>query len=289
MNDSMFNESMDMRFREFRLDISLACDEAKSSGRIDSEDAKALAEQVNKSLEEADLAFILQWISYMRDQGEYLNTHSLNVGLLNGLLGRWLKLPAEDIEKLVFTGLFHDVGKARIADKILDKPDKLTKEEFDEMKKHPLYSYEILKASGITDDNILKGVKGHHEKVNGNGYPEGLTLEDITLFGRITSISDIYDAMAASKSYKAASTPFEVLHEFSRNKFSELDIRLVDIFLNRMASEMAGREVVLSDGRKCSIVFADVSKFAYPVVKCGEEIINTSKELRCETLCPKTD
>lgn len=286
MNDSIFSDSMDMRFREFRLDFSLVCDEVKSSGKIDIKDAKTLAGEVNKALEEADLAFILQWISYMRDKEEYLNTHSLNVGILNGLLGRWLKLSEEDVEKLVFTGLFHDVGKAKIADAILDKPDKLTREEFEEMKKHPLYSYEILKNSGITDDNILGGVKGHHEKVNGNGYPEGLTLEEITLFGRISSISDIYDAMAASKSYKAASTPFEVLEEFSRNKFSELDIRLVDVFLHRMASEMAGREVVLSDGRTGRIVFADVSKFAYPVVKCGEDIINTSRELRCETLCP---
>lgn len=285
MVNNRFEEMADMKFRELKLDFSLIYDEAKESGRIDPKEAGILAGELNEALSKVDLAFILQWISYMRDKEEYLNMHSLNVGLLNGLLARWMKLPEEDIEKLVFTGIFHDVGKARIPDKILNKPDKLTKEEFEEMKKHPVYSYEILKNSGITDENILMGVKSHHEKVNGNGYPDGLTLEDITLFGRVTSIADIYDAMAASKSYKAASTPFEVLDEFSRSKFSELDIRLVDVFLHRMASEMAGKEVILSDGRTGRIVFADVTRFAYPVVKCADEIINTSKELRCEALC----
>lgn len=279
------NEEQAKKYRETKEKFAGIIQESRKSGVTKVDEAAKLANIMDASINNVELSFIIQWLSYMRESDEYLCTHSVNVGILNGLMGKWLGVDKERERKLVLTGLLHDIGKTRIDEAVLNKPGRLTGEEFEEIKKHPVYSYEILKKSGVTDADILDGARGHHEKGNGSGYPDGLGLEQIGLFARITAISDIYDAMVAKRVYKEASTPFEVLDEFYRNKFSDLDIRLVDVFLERMAGELSGREVILSDGRLGKIVFIEKTGFAYPVVQCQDEIINTNKRLRCVSLC----
>lgn len=278
-------EEQAKKYREAKDKLDGILEATRQNGKIDVDDTVKLADAVNTSVNDVELSFIIRWISYMREADEYLCTHSVNVGILNGLMGKWMGLSGEEEKKLVLTGLLHDIGKTKISEEILNKPGSLSDREFEEIKKHPVYSWEILKASGITDENILNGARGHHEKSNGSGYPDGLGLERTGLYARITAISDIYDAMVAKRVYKEASTPFEVLDEFYRDKFSNLDIRLVDIFLNRMAGELSGREVILSDGRIGKIVYIEKTDFAHPVVQCQEEIINTNQELRCVSLC----
>lgn len=273
------------KYEEVKKKFSGLYEAGKETGKIELGDAGKLVEMVSGSLENVEFSFILQWISYMRGVDEYLYTHSVNVAILNGLMSKWIGLSEEEEKNLVLTGLLHDIGKTKIDEGVLNKPGGLTPEEFEAVKQHPVHSYRILKDSGITNENILRGARGHHEKGNGSGYPDKLLLEDIPFYARITAISDIYDAMVAKRVYKEAKTPFEVLDEFYRNKFSDLDIRLVDIFLNKMANEMIGRNVIISDGRTAKIVFMEKSNFAYPVVQCGEEVIYTSKSLKCESLC----
>ena len=256
----------------------------KQNGEIEMKEAVKLVQTVNETVEQAELSFLIHWISYMRDSDEYLYTHGVNVGILNGMMARWLELSDEDEQRLILVGLLHDVGKTLIKDEIINKAEKLTKEEYDEVKKHSIHSYELLKKSGITDELVLSGVRGHHEKGNGSGYPDGLKLKEIPLFARITSISDIYDAMVAKRVYKEAHSPFEVLDEFYRNKYSDLDIRLVDLFLDKMATELIGKDAVLSNGKIARIVYLEKTNFAYPIVQCEDKVIVTSDDLKCVTL-----
>lgn len=272
-------------YNKVKAEFAKLYEAGRGRGQIEMNDAERLADLVNGSMDSVEFSFILQWISYMRGADEYLYTHSVNVAILNGLMGKWLGMPVEESKNLVMTGLLHDIGKIRIDEEVLNKPGRLTEDEFESIKQHPLHSYRILKESGVTDENILRGVRGHHEKGNGGGYPDGLILEDISYYAKITAISDIYDAMVAKRIYKEAKTPFEVLDEFYRDKFSNLDIRLVDIFLDKMATEMTGRDVVISDGRIAHIVFVEKSNFAYPIVQYRDEVIHTSRELRCVSLC----
>lgn len=273
------------KFERVRTAFANVCGDSLMKDKIELKETAKLVTALHDSLNTVDLSFILQWTSYMRSVNEYLHTHSVNVSILNGMIGRWLGLGREDEKKLVMTGLVHDIGKVRIPEEILEKPGRLTEEEFGQIKKHPVYSYEILKNSGMEDEIILGGVRSHHEKGNGSGYPDGLFLGNIPYFAKITSIADIYDAMVAERVYKSAKTPFQVLDNFYRNKFSDLDFGLVDIFLNKMANELLGKDVVLSNGRLGKIIFVEKANFAYPIVQCGREVITTSKKLECVSLC----
>lgn len=277
--------AMEQRCRGAQKEFGKRVQQAKFTNKVDVAEMKKISDVLEDTVDQVELSHLIQWISYMRDNDEYLCTHSVNVGVLSGLIGKWLGYEPEKEKKLVLTGLLHDIGKTKIDDRIINKPGRLTSEEFTEIKKHPLHTYKILKNSGIEDEEILSGAMGHHEKGNGSGYPDGLSIDKISTFARIISIADIYDAMVAKRTYKDAQSPFVVLDEFYRNKFSDLDIRLVDIFLEHMAGEMIGKQTILSDGRMAEVVFIEKSNFLYPMVKCNGEVINTSPNLRCETLC----
>lgn len=107
-------------------------------------------------------------------------------------LGKWLGYSEESILELSIVGLLHDIGKLKIPEEIVNKPGKLTSDEFGLMKSHSFYSYEILLETGDFNEDILLGVLQHHEKVNGTGYPNGLKGEDIHKYAKIIAVCDIY-------------------------------------------------------------------------------------------------
>lgn len=135
----------------------------------------------------------------------YTHRHSERVALLAKRLGQELRLSAEQLETVELSGLLHDVGKIAVPDAILNKPGRLTAEEFDEMKKHPEHGARIL--SNIQNASILAvlpGVRSHHEKWDGTGYPEGLRGEEIPLLARLLGVADVFDALTSARSYRAA-------------------------------------------------------------------------------------
>ncbi|MCL2077367.1 MAG: HD-GYP domain-containing protein [Oscillospiraceae bacterium] len=263
---------------------------AKMLERIAAEDsipaeiAEELSQTVNKQVETMEISHIIQGINSVRKIDEYLHTHSVNVALLNGVMGRWLKLEKQELAALVKVGLFHDIGKLKIPKAILDKPTKLTEQEFDLVSNHPIYSHDLLKKSGFTDERILTGVIQHHERVNGMGYPFGLNINKISEFARITSIADVYDAMITKRTFKSAHSPFEVLSWFSDGCYSELDYNYVMVFLESMVDEFKGKKVLLSNGKTGTVMFVHSTNFAYPIVQADGEIIHTSKDLKCVSL-----
>lgn len=279
------NKVREKTYRETKKKFFCQAEEARLKNRIDLDDTNEVLAMLEQTLDQIELSFVMQWISYMRDSDEYLCTHSVNVGMLSGLIGMWVGYSEDERKRLILAGLLHDIGKTRIDDKIINAPKRLSAEEFAEIKKHPLFSYDIMKNSGMEDEDVLNAILGHHEKGNGTGYPFGLNFDQISQFAKIISIADIYDAMVAKRVYKDAKSPFVVLDEFYKNKFSDLDIRLVDVFLERMASEMIGKKAVLSDGRIAEIVFVEKTNFLYPVVSCNGKIFKTTSKITCESLC----
>lgn len=250
---------------------------------------KNIAIDVSKSIvdkvETIDASIIIQLINHVRTSDEYLYSHSTNVAFINGLMGKWLKLSEADTYTLVLIGLLHDIGKIKVPLEILNKPGVLTHDEFEIIKLHPVHSYEMLIMSGETNDVILKAVRGHHEKMNGTGYPDGLNSENISLFARITTISDIYDAMITKRVYKDFHSPFEILCEFSKGKFSNLDMSLVNTFLENMPMELLGKNVLLSNGEIGTVVYISKTAFCYPMVKVNQEIIQTNDIIKCISMC----
>lgn len=160
----------------------------------------------------------------------YTHTHSINVSIYSVSLGSFLKLSKSELSKLGESALLHDIGKSKIAIEIINKNGKLTHDEFEQIKKHPSFGYTIGLKLGIRDRDILDGIKYHHEKMNGTGYPLKLAGEKIPLFARIIAICDVFDALTTRRSYKEPMSSFDALKLMKTEMKNHLD----DTLINKM-------------------------------------------------------
>jgi HD-GYP domain-containing protein (c-di-GMP phosphodiesterase class II) len=142
-------------------------------------------------------------VSAIDARDSYTRGHSERVGLLGRRLARELSLSRDDCEQIYVAGLLHDIGKIGISDQILRKEGRLSVEEFDEIKKHPVIGFEILRGLGKLS-YVLPGVLHHHERVDGTGYPHGLAGEEIPFQARILAVADSWDAMTSARPYRQA-------------------------------------------------------------------------------------
>ena len=259
-------------------------EDIKSRHKVSYNQASDISKLLYGKLEDTDPALIFQCINGYREVDEYLFRHSVNVALLNGYMGKWLKLPAEEISVLVIAGLVHDIGKTLVPPNILNAPRKLTEAEFEIVKMHSVYSYELLSKEKRFRKIICEIARHHHEKMNGKGYPDHLIAEKIPYYARITTVSDIYDAMVSQRCYKNANSPFRILVSLTTQQFSDLDIRLVKLFTEMMPVELVGKWVLLSNGSVATVKHVNQKDLEYPLVEVSGEIIKTSEELYCVSM-----
>ena len=158
--------------------------------------------------------------------------HSIEVSKLCTSFGRYLGLSNEEIDKLRLAGLLHDIGKLCIPLKILHKPSSLTKEEFNILKIHPLYSVKLLIQADFTCYDVLSIIINHHEKINGLGYPYGLDDSSIPDLAKILAICDSYDAMKSKRVYKDAKNTNYIKKELINNACKQFDYYYVNMFLD---------------------------------------------------------
>ncbi|MCL2632895.1 MAG: HD-GYP domain-containing protein [Oscillospiraceae bacterium] len=272
------------KYEETKSEAEELVKNVSETGKVDREHGSKITKDIQFQIDTTDASLIIQTINRIRSADEYLHTHSLNVAFLNGLMGKWLKLEQKKQDELVEIGLLHDIGKLKISPEILNKPARLTPEEFEEIKKHPVLSLEMLIKSGVRNRTILEGTIQHHEKVNGTGYPYGLNSSKITDFARITSISDIYDAMVTKRVYKEPHSPFVILNEFSLEGYSELDINFVKIFIDCMIEELKGKQIIMSDESVATVILVNPRNLLYPIVEVDGKVITTNEEFYCKRM-----
>ncbi|MBW8186178.1 HD-GYP domain-containing protein [Shewanella nanhaiensis] len=210
----------------------------------------------------------LKCVSALRTKDAYLLEHSVNVAFLLITFGQHLNLDKQKLKEMAVGGILHDVGKIQVDDKVLHKPGKLTEEEFEHMKKHQTFAMNIMsKTSGMSQ--VSKDVcLMHHEKLDGNGYPNGLKGDELPLHGRMSCIVDIFDALTAKRCYKDAMSPaaaFKVL--LSLTPF-HLDESLVYQFIRSVGVYPVGSLVELSDGRIGIVWNAKGRDALHPILKC---------------------
>lgn len=167
----------------------------------------------------------------------YTYTHSVDVSVYSLGIGRELNLFPTTLNLLGEAAILHDIGKSQIDIGIVNKPGRLTAEEFDEMKLHPTYAYQLLVEHGVKNPAILSGARDHHEKLDGSGYPRGLKGEDISKFARIIAIADIFNALTTRRSYKPALSTFEALKIMKHDMEGELDPDLLKRFIYMMSEK----------------------------------------------------
>ena len=161
----------------------------------------------------------------------YTYTHCVNVAAVGTLFGQDLGLGVADLKGLCAGILLHDVGKTKISTDILNKKGKLTKEEFEEVKKHPEFGIEVLDETGTQFKEERIVTLQHHENFDGSGYPYGLAKEEIHTCGKIARIIDVYDALTTNRSYKKALRPFASLLEMRDSMFHCFDPELFKEFI----------------------------------------------------------
>ena len=194
-------------------------------------------------------------LTRIKDYDEYTFVHSINVCILCLTLGRHLNFSRDELEQMGIGALLHDVGKMRIPPHILNKPGKLTEEEFTEVKKHPLYTLEVLdKSHGIPDSSKQVALQ-HHERYNGRGYPRGLRGEEIGRFGQIAAIIDVYDAITADRVYKKAIPLHEGIRMIYQGIKEDFNQPLVEHFIQCVGIYPTGT-LVLLDTEEIGIVSA---------------------------------
>ncbi len=217
-------------------------------------------------------------IDKIRTMDEYTYTHSLIIGMLSVVLGRWIGLDIKDQENLFIAGTLHDIGKTQIDLALLNKKGPLSNEEFAEIKRHVSYSYELIKDIKNLDQGIIEGVYGHHEKMDGSGYPRGLSGQEIHLYAQIIAITDIYDALTSARAYKSRKTPFEVIENIQTTGIGKLDTKILFIFLNSICHYYVGINVMLSNGDVAEVIFINKNSIHLPIVRSGDKFIDLSKD-----------
>jgi HD-GYP domain-containing protein (c-di-GMP phosphodiesterase class II) len=222
---------------------------------------------------------ILQFIGFIKESDEHTFYHCINVSLLCNLYGRWLSLPEDELVELTVSGLLHDIGKTLIPSEILNKNGKLTVEEFDVMKKHPVLGYRMLQNQGNIPESVKIGALMHHEKIDGSGYPMGVREAQIGKMAKIITICDIYDAMTANRVYRKKICPFEVIKMFETRVYGELDTKYLLIFLNNIAYTYIGSWVKLSNGVEAEVIFINGKQLSRPIVRTvDDEFIDLSMD-----------
>lgn len=221
---------------------------------------------------------IIKCLNELRSSDQYLYSHSVNVSFYGMLLGKWLCLTKNEINKIVQAGLLHDIGKTKVPTEILNKKGKLDFKEFEEMKKHTIYGYNMVKEMYIISDEVKEAILMHHERMNKSGYPMGKGGEQLSLYSKIIAIADAYDAITSERIYKKRDTPFtafEIIQSYSIDCF---DIHMMNIFLGNLAACYIGAKVLLSNEATGEILYVPPHAITRPIISVGSEYIDLSKE-----------
>lgn len=220
--------------------------------------------------------FLANQMIALQNYDDYTYKHCLRVSMLAASVCTELKMSKTEIKETVVSGLLHDIGKSNIDHDIIIKPGKLTDEEYDTVKKHPLIGYNILKSSSDYSPNILAGVLFHQEKYDGTGYPTGIAGEKIPLIARILAVCDVFDALTSNRPYRVPWSVVETEEYILGGSGTHFDLTVTQAFLRAFNPFPIGTMVELSDGRH-GVVIKDNQNVIRPTVRImgkfsGEEI-----------------
>lgn len=193
--------------------------------------------------------------------------HSFNVGVMSGFLANRLH-PSDGafLRKMVVGGLLHDIGKTYIPPEILDKPGRLTKDEFEVIKKHPMLGVQLAVKNGVTDSDIIATIGSHHEKWTGKGYPHGTRGSDIPEPARIAAVADVFDAITAHRTYKPPMSGRGAVSLILNDSHDHFDPKIVREMLVGLGLYPPGSIVTLSDGRRAIVVACGGHDLMRPIV-----------------------
>jgi putative nucleotidyltransferase with HDIG domain len=220
---------------------------------------------------------LVSLILNLSSDDEYTYQHSVQVGVLSYYISRWLGYSEEKALTAGKAGFLHDIGKSRIDPAILSKPARLTDEEFEIIKTHPVHGHQILVEAYGDKSPISLAALQHHERMDGRGYPKGLTDSQIDPVAKIVAVADIYSAMICSRVYQKEQDMLFVLQELHRLSFGEIDPHITQTFIRNMIPNFVRKTVILTSGERGTIVLTNPTDFFRPFIQIDNQFYDLSE------------
>lgn len=214
---------------------------------------------------------LLTLLTDIHTYDNYVLTHSLNVALYSLAVGNNLKLPQKQLEMLGIGAILHDIGKIMVPKDVLLKRERLTNEEFELIKKHSEYGFDILRNVNTVPLLVAHCAYQHHERLDGSGYPRGIKEDQIHLFGKIIAVADVFDAVTSNRIYHSAMLPhegMEILYAGSGKLFQRT---IIKAFRDTVAIYPVGLTVVLDNGTKGVVAKQNAGLGERPIIRVLEE------------------
>jgi HD-GYP domain-containing protein (c-di-GMP phosphodiesterase class II) len=251
--------------REGKQAVISMFSEARLGKAVDSTAAKQLVEDISDSVTRNPGALIS--LARLKTADDYTYMHSVAVCAMMVALSKQLGLDEARTRSAGLAGLLHDLGKAFMPPKVLNKPGTLTPQEFGIMKAHPVEGHRALRRVGGIDPAALDVSLHHHEKVDGSGYPMGLKGDEISLFAKMGAVCDVYDAITSNRPYKAGWDPAESLRKMAEWSKGHFDPAVFQAFVKSVGIYPVGSLVMMASGRIGVVAEQSTKSLTMPKVK----------------------
>lgn len=253
--------------------------QAITKGKIDDDQVmNCFNPLVDNFKQEKDVVSLLLTLSTKDD---YTYQHSVQVGILSYYISKWMGDSEENALVAGKAGYLHDIGKSQISIAILNKPARLTADEYAEMKTHTILGFQIISKS-MKQPELAMAALQHHERFDGTGYPFGIKEDKLHALSKIVAVADIYSAMISSRVYQKEKDMLHVLQELHRVSFSEIDPQICIVFIKNMLPHFIGKKVSLSNGEIGNIVMTNPTDFFRPLVQIDKQFIDLSHHREIE-------
>jgi len=245
--------------------VTLMFQEARMGNALQLDEISTLVDDISMSITRNPEAFLS--LSRLKNKDNYTYLHSVAVCALMIALGKQMDLDPALMKDLGMAGLLHDVGKMMIPDEILNKPGRLTDEEFTIVKNHPLQGWELLKGSEGVCPMAFDVCLHHHERIDGAGYPDKLSGEALSLYARMGAVCDVYDAITSTRCYKIGWEPAEAIRKMAEWQEGQFDSTVFHAFVKTIGIYPSGTLVKLKSTRLAVVLEQSAKSLLTPTVK----------------------